>query len=311
MTNNTGNKVAILGIFVSDLAFSASRMPVVGETIIGSQFSQGPGGKGANQAVAAARAGASTDFITKLGKDGFGDLAIETWKRDGIKAHVRQLADYPTGAAFIFLNEKTGENAIIVVPGAASTISIDTIEENATIIADADVFITQLEQPVPAAFRALEIARKAKTITIFNPAPAEPFPDDFYELCDYITPNESEAAALCNIEVNNVDDAKKAANILLEKGVGTALITLGATGALFHNHQVSELIPAINAGKVVDTTGAGDAFNGAFAAAIASGKDPMAAVKFANIAAGIAVTRRGTAPAMPTRQEILAFNNQD
>lgn len=310
MTARPTNKVAILGIFVSDLAFSASRMPIIGETIIGSDFNQGPGGKGANQAVAAARAGADTDFITKLGKDGFGDLAIENWKKDDITAHVEQLADHPTGAAFIFLNEATGENAIIVVPGAAATISVDTINENADVITNADVFITQLEQPAPAAFRALEIAREAQTTTIFNPAPAEPFPDKFYQLCDYITPNESEAAALCGIEVNNVDDAKMAANILLDKGVGTALITLGETGALFHNRETSRLIPSINAGKVIDTTGAGDAFNGAFAAAIARGEEPLNAVNFANMAAGIAVTRRGTAPAMPTKQEILAFHNQ-
>ena len=308
--DNRPNDVAILGIFVADLGFQASRLPKVGETIIGSGFSMGPGGKGANQAVAAARAGASTAFISKLGQDSFGDMALETWAKEGIATFVSQSDDQPTGAAFVFVNDLTGDNAIIVVPGAAGTITVQTVNENAATIEDAQVFITQLEQSPEAALRALEIARTASTITIFNPAPAVDFDEAIFPLCDYITPNESEASALTGIDVQSVDDAKRAGNILLKKGVGCALITLGSKGALFHSLTESEIIPSISVGKIVDTTGAGDAFNGSFAAALASGKQPLEAVRFSNIAAGISVTRAGTAPSMATIVEIEEYLNR-
>ncbi len=307
--SNQKSDVIILGIYASDLAFKAPRLPKTGETLIGSAFSMGPGGKGANQAVAAARAGASTAFITRLGRDSFGDMALENWAKEGICAHVKQLEDSSTGAAFIFINDKTGENAIIVVPGAASTISTDTVDEYRQQIEQAKVFITQLEQPPEAAEHALRIARDAGTITIFNPAPAEPFDKGVYSLCDYITPNESEAEVLTGIKVESVDDARKAGDVLLEKGAGAALITLGESGALYHDRELSRLVPATAFGKVIDTTGAGDAFNGCFAAALARGEKPLQAVKFANVAAGISVTRQGTAPAMPELEEIVARLN--
>ncbi|HHG89237.1 MAG TPA: ribokinase [Devosia sp.] len=295
--------VVILGIFVADLAFSARRLPLVGETISGSDFAMGPGGKGANQAVASARGGAKTAFISRLGKDDFGELALATWAREGVVTRVSQSQNDPTGAAFIFVNDQTGDNAIIVVPGAAAKITAQTVEDNTRIIQQAKVFVTQLEQPVEAALRGLQIARASNTITVFNPAPAEDFPDEIYSLCDYITPNETEAAALAGMEVSNIDDARSAGDALLDRGVGTALITLGEAGALFHNRHTSELIPAISVARVIDTTGAGDAFNGNFAAALARGMDATKAVHFANAAAGISVTRSGTAPAMPTLEE--------
>ncbi len=297
-------EVIILGVFVADLAFNSPRLPKIGETLIGTGFTMGPGGKGGNQAVAAARCGADTAFITKLGKDSFGDMALTTWAEDGIITLVEQSETDPTGAAFIYINDQTGENAIIIVPGAASTIAADTIDGHAEAIKTAKIFVTQLEQPLEAARRGLEIARKAGTTTIFNPAPAAPFSDDIYSLCDYITPNETEAGDLTGIAVNNIEDARHAADLLLAKGVGSALITLGEKGALFHNQEISEIIPAVSTGDVIDTTGAGDAFNGAFAAALARGDEPLQAVKFANIAAGISVTRPGTAASMPKLAEV-------
>ena len=299
--------VAILGIFVADLAFRSGRMPAVGETIIGSGFAMGPGGKGSNQAVAAARAGAHVRFISKIGADSFGDIAMTTWTREGIETHVGRSTDEPTGAAFIYVNDKNGENAIIVVPGAAGTISVADVEAAGDAIRGSAVFVTQLEQPTDAAQRGLEIARAAKVITIFNPAPAEPFADAIYGLTDYITPNESEAAALTGLPVESVDDAKRAGDALLKKGVGTALITLGEKGALFHTKEQSILVPAFNAGAVVETAGAGDAFNGGFAAALAGGMDPLSATRFGCAVAGISVTRHGTAPAMPTLAEVNAL----
>jgi ribokinase len=295
--------VAILGIYVADLAFKAKRQPIMGETLLGSAFAMGPGGKGSNQTIAAARAGAKVTFITKLGKDNFGDAAIAMYQREGVEARAEQLTDNSTGAAYIFLEEGTGANAIIVVAGAAGTITAADVEKNRDAIENAVVFMTQLEQPIPAAVRGLEIARAAKTITILNTAPAAPLDDVVYKLCDYVTPNESEASLLTGVEVTGVDSARKAADILLRKGVGTALITLGGQGSLLHTKDKSVHIPIFSAGKVLDTTGAGDAFNGGFAASLARDATPEEAARFGSATAGISVTRPGTAPSMPSRAE--------
>lgn len=302
-----GQGVVILGIFVVDLAFRASRMPGIGETIAGSGFLMGPGGKGSNQAVAAARAGASVTVISRIGADAFGSVALATWQQEGIVARVEQVGDAPTGAAFIYVNDRTGENAIIVVPGAAAGLSPEDVERHADAITNAAVFVTQLEQPVAAALRGLEIARAAGVATVFNPAPAEPVPDTLYALCDYITPNETEAALLTGLPVGSIEEARRAAEILLGKGVGTALITLGANGALLHSADLSIHIPAIDAGPVVETAGAGDAFNGGFAAALARGDSPETAARFATAVAGLSVTRPGTAPSMPRLEEVEAL----
>lgn len=302
-----GQGVAILGIYVADLAFRAVRMPAIGETIAGSGFKMGPGGKGSNQAVAAARAGARVSFISKLGQDDFGAVALSTWEKEGIVPHVEQLPGLPTGAAFIFVNETTGENAIIVVPGAAAMITPADVEAADKTIREAAVFVTQLEQPVEAAMRGLQIAKAAGVTTVFNPAPAEPVPDEIYPLCDYVTPNETEAALLTGVEVRTIEDARDAAEVFLSKGVRTALITLGENGALLHNHEASLHIPAFRAGAVVETAGAGDAFNGGFAAALARGESAHDAARFASALAGISVTRAGTAPSMPMLDEIEAL----
>lgn len=299
--------VAILGIYVADLAFRAGRQPVMGETILGSSFVMGPGGKGSNQTVAAARAGTDVTFITKLGKDDFGDRALAMYAKEGVTVRAEQVTDNSTGAAYIFVQDGTGANAIIVVAGAAGTISIADVEKNRAVIEGAKVFMTQLEQPIPAAMRGLEIARAAGTITILNTAPAAPLDDAIYQLCDYVTPNESEASMLTGIEVVDIATARKAADVLLKKGVGSALITLGGNGSLLQTRNMSLHIPVFNAGKVVDTTGAGDAFNGGFAAALARGESPEAAARFGSATAGISVTRPGTAPSMPTRIETEAL----
>jgi len=302
------SNVSILGIFVADLAFRATRPPAMGETIIGAGFKMGPGGKGSNQAVAAARAGADVSFISRLGRDAFGEIALATWRAENIRTDKVVLTDdQPTGAAYIFVEEATGENAIIVVPGAGGAITSADVDRAAADIRSAKVFITQLEQPTDAAMRGLAIAKQAGVTTIFNPAPAGSLPDAIYPLCDYITPNESEASVLTSIQVTGVDSAKAAADRLLQRGVGTALITLGEAGALYHTAQESILVPAFSAGKVVETTGAGDAFNGGFAAALAAGRPPRDAVRFGCATAGIAVTRPGTAPAMPRLSEIEAL----
>jgi ribokinase len=299
--------VAILGVFVADLAFRAGRLPAMGETIFGSGFKMGPGGKGSNQSVAAARVGAKVTFVTKIGRDAFGDIALATWKSEGIAAQVVRSDTEATGAAFIYVNDETGENAIIVYPGAGGVLAPGDVDAAADAIRGAHVFVTQLEQSVATARHALGIARAAGVATVFNPAPAAPVEDAVYPLCDYVVPNETEAAALTGLRLDSLDDARRAGDALLAKGAGTALITLGEKGALFHARDRSLPVPAVKAGPVVETTGAGDAFVGGFAAALARGSDPLAATRFGCAVAGISVTRAGTAPSMPTLAEVEAL----
>lgn len=301
--------IAILGVFVADTSYRADRAPKMGETILGNSFALGPGGKGSNQAVAAARAGAETHMITKLGKDTFADLAFATWKEAGVTPAVSQHDDDYTGAAYIFVEEATGNNAIIICPGIASTISVADVEARAELIGSASVFVTQLEQPIDAAFRALEIAKAGGATTILNPAPAADLPADIFPLCDYVTPNESEAEGITGIAVTDIASAKRAGAALLEMGAGAALITLGENGALLVTRDGATHTPSFDAGPVVETTGAGDAFNGGFAVALSEGMTAQDAARFGSATAGISVTRKGTAPSMPSRAEIDALLN--
>jgi ribokinase len=301
--------IVILGIFVADTAYRADRQPKMGETILGHSFALGPGGKGSNQSVAAAMAARDgrVHFITRLGRDDFARIAHSTWDQAGVVAEVTEDAESYTGAAYIFLEAATGNNAIIVAPGAAARITAADVEARADLIRAASVFVTQLEQPIPAALRGLQIARAAGVATILNPAPAAELPDEMLALCDYLTPNESEAEALTGIAVTDVESAKRAADALLARGVGAVVMTLGGNGALYHDRSQSVHQPVISAGPVVETTGAGDAFNGGFAVALAEGKDVAETLRFGCATAGISVTRAGTAPAMPSRQEIDAL----
>lgn len=297
-------QVAILGVFVADTAYRADRMPRMGETILGNSFALGPGGKGSNQAVACARIGAETHMISKLGKDDFAKLALDTWSEAGVIPHVDQVSETYTGAAYIFIEESSGDNAIIIAPGAAALISAADIDAQSGLITGSDVFVTQLEQPMDAAVRALEIAKTAGVTTILNPAPAATLPDGMLALCDYVTPNETECEALTGIAVDTEDEAAKACAALRDLGVTTPIITMGERGAYLDGHG---MVPAISAGDVVETTGAGDAFNGGFAAALAEGKAPLDAVRIGCATAGISVTRPGTAPSMPSREEVDAL----
>ncbi len=303
--------IVILGVFVADTAYRADRPPRMGETILGNSFALGPGGKGSNQAVAAARAGGDVHFITKLGQDAFADMALSIWADAGVTPEITQHEDSYTGAAYIFIEEATGDNAIIICPGVARTISAEYIDSRDALIGGADIFMTQLEQPMDAALRALQIARKGGAKTILNPAPAADLPDGMLRYCDYLTPNETEAEALTGMPVGSVEEAREAAELLLAQGVGAVIMTLGENGALYHDATQSTHVPAISAGPVVETTGAGDAFNGGFAAALARGADPLEAVRFGCATAGLSVTRPGTAASMPRLQEIedlLAVN---
>lgn len=299
--------VVILGVFVADTTYRAQRMPRLGETVLGRSFVLGPGGKGSNQAVAAARAGAEVQFISRLGADDFAALARATWEEAGVTPVITDDPESHTGAAFIFVEDATGDNAIIISPGAAARISPADIEANAGLIRRAGVFVTQLEQPLDAAVRALQIAREAGVTTILNPAPAAELPEGTLALCDLVTPNESEAEALTGVAVADVAGAEAAARALISQGARAAIITLGERGALWSDGVRSIHVPAFIAGPVAETTGAGDAFNGALATALAEGMDPVSATRFGAACAAISVTRPGAAPSMPTRAEIDAL----
>jgi ribokinase len=296
--------VVVMGSYVADVAFRTRKLPAWGETYMGSEFKLGPGGKGSNQAVAAARAGAGVSFISKLGRDAFGDMARKIYREEGIDmAHLLE-TDSATGAAAILIDAVKGENAIIVVPGACFELTPEEVEEARELIAGALVFVTQLELSVPTVEYGLRLAHSAGVPTILNPAPGCKLPESIFAYCDYITPNESEAEVLTGIRVASVADAELAADALLVRGVRNAVITLGAQGALVKNARVRQHVPAFFAGDVVETTGAGDAFNGGFAVALAEKKDVVEAARFGCAVAGISVTRPGTAPSMPFRKEI-------
>jgi ribokinase len=296
--------VVVMGSYVADVAFRTEKLPAWGETYMGSGFKLGPGGKGSNQAVAAARAGAKVSFISKLGRDAFGDLARKTYREEGIDTTHLLETDSATGAAAIIIDAVMGENAIIVVPGACFELTPHEVEQARDLIGGAVIFVTQLELSLPTVEYGLKLARSLGVPTILNPAPGCKLPDSIFQYCDYITPNESEAEILTGIRVASLADAELAADALLARGVRNAVITLGAQGALVKNATIRRHVPACDAGAVVETTGAGDAFNGGFAVALAENKDIVQAARFGCAVAGISVTRPGTAPSMPFRKEV-------
>ncbi len=302
--------VLVFGSFVADVAFRASRLPAWGETLMGSNFALGPGGKGSNQAVAAARAGAQVKMACKLGDDPFGQLARKTWADAGIDASLTRNCDTATGAAAILIDGAHGENAIIVVPGACFTITADELDAMTDAIRSAHIFLAQLEMPVEIVERGMKIAREAGVTTILNPAPAPPapLPDSMLALADYVVPNETEAAILTGLPVETIEQAERAAAALQQRGAKNVILTLGVRGALVRAADgTSTIVDSFNAGLVLETTGAGDAFCGGFAAALAEDMPLLGAVRFGCATAGISVTRHGTAPSMPRRGEIDAL----
>ena len=299
------NKLSILGIFVADLAFFG-KIPKVGETILGEDFVVGPGGKGSNQSVAAGKAGASIDFITKVGDDDYGKMAFRIYKETNVGSdYVYISKEHSTGVAAILLNKDTGENAISVVPGAAGALTTQDIDNAKDVIINSSIFLTQLEAPMEVVVHALKIAKENKVTTILNPAPAAKLDSSVFPLVDYFTPNESEASFYASGEIKNRDDAEKYGQEFLDLGVKNLLVTLGDQGVYFQNNNEKHFEPSLSLGsKVIDTSGAGDAFSGAFATALCEEKSISDSIKFANAFAGISTTRIGTANSMPSREEI-------
>ena len=297
-------RVVVLGVFAADATYRVQRLPRMGETIHGESFTLGPGGKGSNQAIAAAKLGAEVHFITRLGDDAFADLAEATWRAAGVRPLAPRDPGHATGSAGIMVDAASGDNAIVVCPGAAAALSTANIERHAATIRAADVFVTQLEQPLEAARDGLAAARDAGVTTILNPAPAADLGDDLLALCDWITPNETEAGALTGIEVTDDASAERAARALVRRGVRNAVVTLGERGALAVSGGDVVRVDAYRHAPVVETTGAGDAFNGAFATGLARGLPVGESLRLGCVVAGLSVTRAGAAASMPERAEV-------
>jgi ribokinase len=300
--------IVVMGIFAADLTFLTPRLPAWTETVLGSGFRIGPGGKGSNQAIAVARLSASVEFLAKIGRDEFGAMARGIYQTEGVgTAFLFESADKPTGAAAILIDDAHGENAIIVVPGASATLSEAEIDQAGAVIGDAAVFLTQLEVPLPLVMHALSEARLRGVTTILNPAPAFPLTDDLLRLVDILTPNETEAAMLSGLPVGNAEEAARAADALIARGAGAVVITMGAAGALLRRDGRTTVVPAVKAGPVIDTTGAGDSFNAAIAVALSEGRSLEEALGFACAVAGLKVTRAGAGAGMPYRAEVAAL----
>lgn len=301
----TAKPITIMGIFVADVAFRTPELPVWGQTVLGLDFRLGPGGKGSNQTIAAARLGGRVSFISKIGADTFGGIATKMYAAENVDTRfLVSSPEHTTGAAAIIVDDHSGNNAIVVTPGAANALSTAEIDSAREQISESAVFMTQLELPLATVSYGLKLARELGIKTILNPAPACELSDSILQLCDFLTPNETEAERLTGKRIVTMEDAEQAADLLLKRGVKTVIVTLGARGALVKSSDLREHVAAFDAGPVVDTTGAGDAFNGAFAVALSEQASIVDAVKFGCIVAGISVTRVGTAPSMPMRSEV-------
>jgi len=299
-------RIAVVGSLNMDLVVRVPRMPVPGETLIGHDFHVIPGGKGANQAVAAARLGAQVTMIGRVGDDDFGRAQQRNLAQEGIGVtHVSVDPEEATGIALITL-DAAGQNSIILAPGANMRLTVAHVEAAAQTIADAEILICQLESPLEVVTRAIELARAQGVRVILNPAPARPLDTALLHLVDYLIPNESETTLLTGIQVTDLSSAEKAAANLRERGVSTVILTLGEQGALLANARGMIHVPGYSV-EVVDTTAAGDAFVGGFAVALAEGQLLQEAVRFANAAGALAVTRLGAQPSLPTRREIELF----
>jgi ribokinase len=295
--------VLVIGSSNTDLIIKAARIPKPGETILGGEFARAAGGKGANQAVAAARAGGAVTFIARVGRDANGEQAVAGFAADGI--NVKHVARDPTcssGVALILVDEN-GENSIAVASGANDKLSPADVRQAKAAFRRARIALLQLETPLPTVAAAMELAAAHGVRVVLNPAPARALPARLLKRIYLLTPNESEAELLTGVAITNESSAARAADKLLARSVQNVIITMGARGAFVAAKNLRELIPGFKV-KAVDATGAGDVFNGALVVALAEGRSLLESARFACAAAAISVTRLGAQPAAPTRQEI-------
>ena len=297
--------ICIFGVFVADLCFYAESIPIKGETVLGKNHLVGPGGKGSNQAIAAARLDGKVNFITKMGEDSHADMAFKIYKKAGvITNYITKDKNLSTGVAGIMI-DNDGSNAINIVPGAAAHLNSKNIDDNLEILKKSKIFLTQMETPDEVTIYSLKKAKENNCLTILNPAPARKINEENFTLIDFFTPNETEAEFYLKNKITTEEDIKIAGREFLKKGVKNIIITLGERGVYFANENEEYFIDALKLkDQVVDTTGAGDAFNGAFAVGLADDLKFKDALIFANKVAGISTTRAGAASSMPTFKEV-------
>lgn len=309
MINLKKSKIVIVGSYNTDLMSKTPWLPKHGETVLGGPFKLGPGGKGSNQAVAAARLGAEVCFIGCIGEDYFGEVARNNFIREKINIdYLRISKTRHTGMAFILVDDKTAENMIVVAPRSNMEIDIPLVETARDIILSADIILLQLEIPVKIVEYVIKLVYKSNnTISILNPAPGKKLEKKILEKVSLMTPNRSELELMTNRNVNTIEEAEKAAKEIIYSGVKDVIVTLGKEGALVVNSKETTHVPTFEEVKIVDSTGAGDAFNGGLAIALSEGKNLVEATYFANAVASLNVTKIGTAPAMPYREEVEEF----
>ena len=302
-----GKKITVFGSFVVDLMGRTPHLPVPGETVKGSMFKMGPGGKGFNQGVAAHKAGGDVTMITKLGRDAFAEVALGAMKELHMNSDkVFRTDETETGAALIMVDEKTSQNEIVVILGACNTITDEEVESVSDVLRESEYLLTQLETNVSSVEKVIDIAYKNGVKVILNTAPVQPISNEVLSKVDLITPNEVEAEILTGICIDSEEAANQAADWFFKKGVKNVLITLGGRGVYISSNGKSGIIPAYQV-DAVDTTGAGDAFNGGLVAALSEGKTLWEAAVFANAVAALSVQHLGTTPSMPERREIEQF----
>ena len=302
------NKIIVVGIFVVDLSFKSSKLPKPGETVIGDSYNIGPGGKGSNQCVAIARSGGDVSFIARIGDDQFGKTGLHLYESENVGIEGLIITkDEKTGSATISI-DSNGMNSIIVVPGAASGLTNEMVDQKLNLFKMSSILLTGFEIPLDVVRYSLKMAKSNNLKTILNPAPHFNINHETYKLVDYLTPNEHEASALTNINIKTVDDARIAGKRICELGVGTSIITMGEKGVLCTRNNLDSEglhLPSIKLkDRVIDTVGAGDVFNGAFATALSEAINLEEALLFANKAASISVTKIGAALSSPYRDQI-------
>ena len=300
-------KVTVFGSFVVDLMARTPHLPAPAETVKGSFFKQGAGGKGFNQGIAAHKAGGDVAMITKLGRDSMGQVAIDAMDEVGLsKDYLFYNDEVATGIALILVDENTSQNEIVIVPGACSTITDEDIAKVADVIKSSAYLLVQLEVNQDANEKVVKMAKEAGVRVIINTAPYQPMNDEFLKGAYLVTPNEVEAEEVTGVEVKDLESANKAAQVFFEKGVENVLITLGSRGVYVATKERAEIIPCFKV-NAIDTTGAGDAFDGGFVMALSEGKNLFEALRYGNATGALSVTKLGTAPAMPTRAEVDAM----